>query len=95
MASPRDLNFKPQNILDAVSEIGIVGNCPFLDGDFHRGECRVFFRDRAWTFVHFIWSPFPVKECTLPWRTSDARLMLCLLGTTTSKFSRMPRTKSN
>ncbi|GAO19841.1 hypothetical protein UVI_02062970 [Ustilaginoidea virens] len=50
MASQRKFNFEPQNIFAAVSQLGMFGNCPFLDGEFHGGECRVFklsFKDEA------------------------------------------------
>jgi hypothetical protein len=50
MAAHGNLDFEPQNIFAAVSQIGIVGNCPFLNGEFRGGECRVFklsFKDEA------------------------------------------------
>lgn len=50
MVSQGNLSFEPKNIFAAVSQIGIDGNCPFLDGEFHGGECCVFklsFNDTA------------------------------------------------
>ncbi|KAG9249728.1 kinase-like domain-containing protein [Emericellopsis atlantica] len=50
MASQAIPNIDPKHIFAAVSELGIVGNCPFLDGEYHGGECRVFklsFKDEA------------------------------------------------
>ena len=42
MASQENPSFEPKNIFAAVSQIGIAGKSPFLDGEFHGGECRVF-----------------------------------------------------
>lgn len=42
MASDENAGLEPKNILVAVSQIGIVGHCPFLAGELCGGECRVF-----------------------------------------------------
>jgi hypothetical protein len=43
-------DLEPKNVFAAVSQLGIGGNDPFLDGEFAGGECRIFklsFRDEA------------------------------------------------
>ena len=50
MASQKAPNLEPKSILAAVSQTGIGGNFPVLDGGFSGGECRVFnlsFKDEA------------------------------------------------
>lgn len=42
MASQAIPDFEPKNIFAAVSQLGITGDCPTLDGEFDGGECRIF-----------------------------------------------------
>lgn len=45
-----DFQLDVRNIAAAVSELGVGGNSPFLDGEFSGGECRIFklsFADHA------------------------------------------------
>jgi serine/threonine protein kinase len=50
MALQGGVNFEPHKIFAAVKSTGTVGAGPFLDGEFHGGECRVLklsFKDEA------------------------------------------------
>ncbi|KAI0388554.1 hypothetical protein F5Y17DRAFT_196022 [Xylariaceae sp. FL0594] len=49
MASSDCLDFEPRNIFAALSELGLIGESPLLDGKFRGGQCRIFklsFRDK-------------------------------------------------
>ncbi|KAI0423385.1 hypothetical protein F5Y09DRAFT_327569 [Xylaria sp. FL1042] len=49
MASSDCLDFEPRKIFAALSELGLRGELPLLDGEFRGGQCRIFklsFRDK-------------------------------------------------
>lgn len=42
MASTEKQNFKAENVLTALSQIGIKGEALCLDGEFRGGQCHIF-----------------------------------------------------